>query len=183
MTVSAADLDYVREHVREVPDFPKQGILFIDVTTALQDARAWQISLDFMAENLPEDKPDYIVGMEARGFIYGAALAAKLGIGFVPVRKPGKLPAATISESYELEYGSDVIEMHKDALKPGDKVLLVDDLLATGGTAEAAAKLVRKAGAEVVGASFFVELPPLKGRAKLEAQGVKCISMLEYDVL
>ena len=99
MTVSAADLDYVREHVREVPDFPKQGILFIDVTTALQDARAWQISLDFMAENLPEDKPDYIVGLEARGFIYGAALAAKLGIGFVPVRKPGKLPAATISES------------------------------------------------------------------------------------
>lgn len=175
-------LQYVREHVREVPDFPKKGILFLDVTTIVKDAKAFDLCIEFLAENFQNEKIDYIAGIESRGFIFGAALAAKLNVGFIPIRKPNKLPAETIQETYSLEYGTDTIEMHADALKSGDRVLVIDDLLATGGTAVAACNLVKRVGAEVVAAAFIIELEPLKGREKIENNGVKVVSMLNYDL-
>lgn len=174
--------DYVREHIREVPDFPKKGILFLDITTATKDAQAMQYMLDFLYNKFKDEKVDYVAGIESRGFIFGAPLACKLNAGFIPIRKPNKLPAETIKETYSLEYGTDTIEMHADALKDGDKVLVIDDLLATGGTAVAACNLVKKAGAEPVAAAFIIELNPLKGREKIEAAGVKVVSMLNYDI-
>ena len=182
MTITLNDYDYVREHVRQVPDFPKKGILFLDITTATKDAKAFQKSMDFLYEQFKDEDLTYVAGVESRGFIFGAALAAKLGIGFIPIRKPLKLPADTISETYDLEYGTDTIEIHRDAVKPGDRVVIIDDLLATGGTAVAACNLVRKAGGDVVAASFIIELDPLKGREKIEDKGVKVISMLHYDL-
>ena len=182
MTVTISELDYVREHVRQVPDFPKPGILFLDITTATKDAKSFAISMDFLYEQFKDEKVDYVAGIESRGFIYGATLASKLGVGFVPIRKPNKLPADTVKESYSLEYGTDTIEMHADAVKAGDRVLVIDDLLATGGTAVAACNLVKKVGAEVVAAAFIIELDPLKGREKIEANGVKVVSMLNYDL-
>ena len=182
MTVTLNDFDYVREHVRQVPDFPKKGILFLDITTATKDAKAFEKSMDFLYEQFKNENADYVAGIESRGFIFGAALASKLGIGFIPIRKPNKLPAETISESYDLEYGSDTIEIHKDALKSGDRVIIIDDLLATGGTAAAACNLTRKTGAEVIATSFIIELDPLKGREKIEAKGIKVVSMLHYDL-
>lgn len=176
------EYSYVREHVRQVPDFPKPGILFLDVTTALKDAKSFEISMQFLYDNFKDEKIDYIAGMESRGFIYGAALANMLHVGFIPIRKPNKLPADTIKEDYTLEYGTNTIEMHRDAVKEGDRVLIVDDLLATGGTAIAACNLVKRAGGEVVAAAFIIELNPLHGREKLEAQGVKVLSMLDYDL-
>ena len=178
----ATDYDYVREHVRQVPDFPKPGILFLDITTAVKDAKAMELMTNFLYEQFKDKKVDYIAGIESRGFIFGAALAYKLGVGFIPIRKPNKLPAETIKESYSLEYGTDTIEMHTDAVKSGDRVVVIDDLLATGGTAAAACNLVRKAGAEVVSAAFIIELDPLKGREKIEAKGVEVVSMLHYDL-
>ena len=182
MTITMNDFDYVREHVRQVPDFPKPGILFLDITTATKDAKSMQKMIDFLVEQFTEEKIDYGAGIESRGFIFGAPLACRLGAGFIPIRKPNKLPADTIKESYSLEYGTDTIEMHADAVKSGDRVLVIDDLLATGGTAVAACNLVRKAGAEVVAAAFIIELDPLKGREKIEANGVKVVSMLNYDL-
>ena len=182
MTTAIDEYNYVREHVRQVPDFPKPGILFLDVTTALKDAKAFEKSMKFLYETFKSEKIDYIAGMESRGFIYGAALANMLHVGFIPIRKPNKLPAETISEDYTLEYGTNTIEMHKDAVKKGDRVLIVDDLLATGGTAVAACNLVHRAGGEVVAAAFIIELNPLKGREKIEARGIRCVSMLDYDL-
>lgn len=182
MVTTACDYDYVREHVRQVPDFPKKGILFLDITTAIKDAKAMDKMMEFLYENFKNQHVDYIVGIESRGFIFGAALAHKLGVGFIPIRKPNKLPADTVKESYSLEYGTDTIEMHADALKPGDKVVVIDDLLATGGTAVAACNLIKKVGGEVLAASFIIELDPLKGREKIEAKGVKVVSMLHYDL-
>ena len=182
MTMVTNDLEYVREHVRKVPDFPKPGILFLDITTATKDPKAFELSVDFLYEQFKDEKVDYIAGIESRGFIYGAALAYKLGVGFIPIRKPNKLPAKTIKESYSLEYGTDTIEMHADALKSGDRVVVLDDLLATGGTAVAACNLVKKTGAEPIAAAFVIELDPLKGREKIEANGVKVISMLHYNL-
>lgn len=173
---------YVREHVREVPDFPKKGILFLDITTATKDAKSMQYMTDFLYEQFKDEKIDYVAGIESRGFIFGAAVAYKLGAGFVPIRKPNKLPAKTIKEEYSLEYGTDTIEIHADALKEGDRVLVIDDLLATGGTALAACNLVKRIGAEVVASAFIIELAPLKGREKIEATGVKVVSMLNYDL-
>ena len=173
---------YVREHVREVPDFPKKGILFLDITTATKDAKSMQYMTDFLYEQFKDEKIDYVTGIESRGFIFGAAVAYKLGACFVPIRKPNKLPAETIKEEYSLEYGTDTIEIHADALKKGDRVLVIDDLLATGGTALAACNLVKRIGAEVVASAFIIELDPLKGREKIEATGVKVVSMLNYDL-
>lgn len=175
-------LQYVREHVREVPDFPKKGILFLDVTTIVKDAKAFDLCIEYLAENFKDEKIDYIAGIESRGFIFGAALANKLKVGFIPIRKPNKLPAETIKETYSLEYGTDTIEMHSDAVKEGDRVLVIDDLLATGGTAVAACNLIKRAGAQVVAAAFIIELEPLKGKEKIENTGVKVVSMLEYDL-
>ena len=173
---------YVREHAREVPDFPKKGILFLDITTATKDAKSMQYMTDFLYEQFKDENIDYVAGIESRGFIFGAAVAYKLGAGFVPIRKPNKLPAKTIKEEYSLEYGTDTIEIHADALKEGDRVLVIDDLLATGGTALAACNLVKRIGAEVVASAFIIELDPLKGREKIEATGVKVVSMLNYDL-
>ena len=182
MTMTMNELDYVRSTVRQVPDFPKPGILFLDITTATKDAKAMNLMIDFLVEKFKDEKVDYVAGIESRGFIFGAPLACRLNAGFVPIRKPNKLPADTIKESYSLEYGTDTIEMHADAIKEGDRVLVIDDLLATGGTAVAACNLVKKVGGEVVAAAFIIELDPLKGREKIESKGVKVVSMLNYDL-
>jgi adenine phosphoribosyltransferase len=164
--------------IRDIPDFPKPGIMFRDITTLLQNPDGLKDVIDRMAADSAPLQPDYILGMESRGFIFGTPLAYQLGVGFIPVRKPGKLPAPVYSVEYELEYGTDRLEMHQDALKPGDRVLIVDDLIATGGTAQATAEMVQQAGAELVGFCFVVELLALGGREKLP--NVPIITMVEY---
>ena len=171
-------MEDIKKMIRDVPDFPKKGIIFRDITTAIKDAKTMQKIVDLMAQEYADEKIDYFAGIESRGFIFGMPIAYKLGCGFIPIRKPGKLPAETISQEYSLEYGTDKIEIHKDAIKKGDRVLIVDDLLATGGTAAAAAKLVSSTG-ELVGISFLIELEDLKGREKLPA-GVKVSSLVKY---
>ena len=160
-------MEHLKKLIRHVPDFPKKGILFYDITTLLRDPGGLREALDGLTTPFREKAIDLVVGIESRGFILGAAMAEKLGAGFVPIRKPGKLPSATITQSYELEYGSDTLEIHQDAVKEGQRVLIVDDLLATGGTACAANDLVRKAGGNVIGMAFLVELEFLKGRERL----------------
>ncbi|WP_297966820.1 adenine phosphoribosyltransferase [uncultured Anaerovibrio sp.] len=182
MSLTANDINYVQEHIRLVDNFPKEGIKFVDITTTLKDAKAFGLTLDFMKESLQGEQIDLIVGLESRGFIYGAALSAAMNVGFVPIRKPGKLPADVVSVDYDLEYGQDTIEMHTDAIKPGQRILIVDDLLATGGTADAASKLTKKVGGNIIGAVFFIELTTLGGRRKLEKDGIKVTSMLQYDL-
>jgi adenine phosphoribosyltransferase len=163
-----ANLDFIRSLIREVPDFPKKGILFRDITPLLRDPKGFAAVIDGLAELLPkESRPDVVVGIESRGFIFGAALAARFGCGFVPIRKPKKLPWKTYSESYALEYGTDTIEIHQDACGKGQRVVIVDDLLATGGTAAAAGKLVAKCGIEPAAYLFVVELAALDGRSRL----------------
>jgi adenine phosphoribosyltransferase len=164
--------------IRDIPDFPKKGIIFKDITTLLKDPAALKEALDQMYEKVKDLKVDKVVAMESRGFIFGVHLAYRLNAGFVPIRKPGKLPAETIAEEYALEYGTDKIEIHKDALSKGDNVLIVDDLLATGGTAKAAANLVKKLGANVTALLFLIELGFLQGREKLV--GEKTISIIKY---
>ena len=165
--------------IRDVPDFPKKGIIFKDITTLLKNKDALNYALNELYNISKNKKITKVIGIESRGFIFGAALAQKLGCGFVPVRKPGKLPAETIEETYELEYGMDKIEIHKDSVTAGEKVLIHDDLLATGGTMAAACKLVEKLGAEVVQISFIIELGFLKGRDKLGKYDVH--SLIKYD--
>ena len=169
----------VKNKIRNIQDFPKPGILFRDITTAIKDKDTLPVIIDYLCAQFKDTKIDYIAGIESRGFIFGMPMAYKLGCGFVPVRKPNKLPAEKISQEYELEYGTDKIEIHKDAFGQGDNVLIIDDLLATGGTAEAAAKLVKKTGANLVGMGFLIELEALKGRKKLQNCG-KIVSMLKY---
>ena len=169
----------LKELIRTVPNFPKQGIMFRDITTLLKDSAGYKDTLSELVKLAENKKITQVIGIESRGFIFGGALAEKLGAGFVPVRKPGKLPAAAVSESYVLEYGTDSIEIHKDAIAPGDKILLHDDLLATGGTMEAACKLVEKLGAEIVQISFLIELSFLNGREKLKNYEV--FSLIDYD--
>ena len=176
------EYQYVRDHVRMVPDFPKKGILFLDITTATKDAKSMNLMMDFLYEQFKNEKVDYVAGIESRGFIFGAPLACKLNAGFVPIRKPNKLPAETIKETYSLEYGTDTIEMHTDAIKPGDRVVVIDDLLATGGTAAAACNLIKKAGGEGGTPTFIIELTPLKGLSKMKKKGVKVVTMLDYDL-
>ena len=159
--------ELIKSKIRDVPDFPREGIVFKDITTVLRDHEAFKHSVDLLAKHFEKQKIDYIAGIEARGFIFGSALAYKLGIGFIPIRKPGKLPSKTERISYDLEYGKDSLEIHIDAIEPGKRVLIVDDLLATGGTAEAAIKLVKKIGGVIIGIAFVVELEFLKGREKL----------------
>lgn len=172
-------MEELKKAIREIPDFPKKGILFYDITTLMANAEAFKKSVDILEDRYKDQDIGTIAGIEARGFIFGAALALRLGTGVVLIRKKGKLPYKTISESYELEYGTDEIEIHEDAITKGQKVLLVDDLLATGGTASAAARLIRKVGGEVVEAAFVVELIDLKGADKLKP--VKTYSILEYE--
>ncbi len=164
--VSDERLARIEKLIRDVPDFPKPGILFKDVTPLLGDGNAFRLTTDLLAERVAPDRPELIVGIESRGFIFGAALAERLGVGFVPVRKPGKLPFKTTRETYALEYGTDALEMHQDAVE-GKRCLIVDDLLATGGTAAATARLVERQGGAVEGFAFVIELDFLNGRARL----------------
>jgi adenine phosphoribosyltransferase len=158
--------------IRDVPDFPKEGILFKDITTLIKDPQAFKQAVDMLVEHYTGQKIDLVVAVEARGYIFGAPVAYQLGAGFVPVRKVGKLPAATVREEYELEYGTDAVEMHRDAIEPGQKVLIIDDLIATGGSAAATARLVETLGGEVVGIAFLIELEFLHGLDKLEGYEV-----------
>jgi adenine phosphoribosyltransferase len=169
----------LRKLIREIPDHPKPGILFYDLTTLLQDGKGFHELVDQLCEHYSGQKVDIVAGIEARGFIFAPALAYRLGAGFIPVRKPKKLPWKTASVTYQLEYGTDQLEIHQDAVKKGQRVLLCDDLLATGGTAAAAIELVRQLGGEIVGAAFAVELNFLNGRKKLA--GVDVFSLLKYD--
>jgi len=163
----------LKQFVRDIPDFPKTGILFRDITPLLKNAAAFKQAIKHMAKDFKDKHIDVVVAVESRGFIFGAALAYELGTGFVPVRKPGKLPHSCITATYDLEYGKDSLHMHSDALHKGDRVLIVDDLLATGGTAEATLRLVEQLGGKIVGIVFFIELADLKGRQKLSKYFVK----------
>jgi adenine phosphoribosyltransferase len=176
---SGLNSDQLKRLIREVPDWPKKGILFYDITTLLKDKVGFATLIDQFSERYIDHKVDLVLGMEARGFIFGPALAYRLNAGFVPVRKPGKLPAETVKCEYALEYGNNCLEVHKDAIRKGERVLIVDDLLATGGTAEATAKLAASLGAEIAGLGFVVELDFLQGREKLK--GYEVTSLLHYD--
>ncbi len=169
----------VKSKIRSVNDFPKKGIIFRDITTALKEPEVLKEMIDYLCDQFKDVKIDYIAGIESRGFIFGMPMAYKLNAGFVPIRKPNKLPAKTLSQEYQLEYGTDKIEIHTDAIKEGDNVLIVDDLLATGGTAEAACKLINKTGGNLVGIAFLIELEDLKGRDKFD-KDLKIVSMLKY---
>jgi adenine phosphoribosyltransferase len=173
--MSAEDL---RSKIREIPDFPKPGILFYDITTLLKDGKSFKKAIDLMLQPYKKEKIDVVVGMESRGFIFSAPMAYQLDAGFVPVRKLGKLPAETITVEYALEYGSNTLEIHRDAIQPGQKVLIVDDLLATGGTVRGTIELIERLKGEVVGLAFLVELEFLKGRDRLE--GRRVTSAIKY---
>jgi adenine phosphoribosyltransferase len=172
-------MEQLKKLIREVPDFPKPGILFYDITTLLKDSSGFKAVIDALRTRYQESKADVVLGIEARGFIFAPALAYALNAGFVPVRKPKKLPAKTVRQEYQLEYGTDSLEIHEDAIQPGQKVLIVDDLLATGGTAAAVAHLVERLGGKVIGLGFVVELDFLHGREKLAGRDV--FSLLHYD--
>lgn len=172
-------MEQLKRLIREVPDFPKPGILFYDITTLLKDAGGFKAVIDALRRRYQQSQADVVLGIEARGFIFAPALACALGAGFVPVRKPKKLPAKTVREEYQLEYGTDSLEIHEDAIQPGQNVLIVDDLLATGGTAAAVAHLVERLGGKVIGLGFVVELDFLNGREKLAGRDV--FSLLHYD--
>lgn len=167
--------------IRTIPDYPKPGVMFRDVTTLLADARGFRRAIDELVQPLAGAKIDKVAGIEARGFILGGAIAHQLSIGFIPIRKKGKLPFKTLGEKYSLEYGVDEVEIHIDAVKPGEKILLVDDLIATGGTASAAIRLIERAGGEVVLCAFVVDLPELGGAEKLRALGKNVISLVAFE--
>ncbi len=174
-------MDKVKDYIRTIPDFPHEGIMFRDVTTLFLDPRGFRMAVDQMLAPYAGQRFDKVAGLEARGFILGGAIAHQLSVGFVPIRKKGKLPGKTIEQSYTLEYGEATMELHDDSLQPGEKVLLVDDLLATGGTAEAGIKLIEKLGAEVIGCSFIIDLPALGGREKLESLGMDVKVLCEFE--
>lgn len=173
----------VRDYIRTIVDFPHEGILFRDVTTLFADPRGFRMAIDQMLHPFAGEPIDKVVGLEARGFILGGAIAHQLSVGFVPIRKKGKLPGATISQAYTLEYGEAVVEVHDDAISPGERILVVDDLLATGGTAEAGIKLIERLGGEIVSCSFIIDLPDLGGRKKLEAMGMDVQVLCEFEGL
>lgn len=174
---------YLRAHIRTVPDWPAPGVQFRDITPLLQDARVFRILIDAFVHRYmdPTMRPDVVAGLDARGFILGAVVAYELNVGFVPIRKKGKLPFTTVAETYELEYGSATVELHTDAVKPGDRVLLIDDLIATGGTMMAGMKLLEKLGAQVIEGAAIVDLPELGGSDKLRASGLSLFTLLDFD--
>ena len=173
----------VKDYIRTIVDFPHEGILFRDVTTLFADPRGFRMCVDQLLQPYAGLRIDKVAGLEARGFILGGAVAHQLSTGFVPIRKKGKLPGQTISQAYKLEYGEAVVEVHDDAMQPGEKILLVDDLLATGGTAEAGIKLIERLGAQVIGCAFVDDLPELGGRKRLEAMGMEVYALCEFDGL
>jgi adenine phosphoribosyltransferase len=174
-------MDFIKNKIRTIPNFPKTGIMFRDITTLLADADGFCEVIDNLATRYKNIDIDYVAGIEARGFIIGGALAKELGVGFIPIRKKGKLPAKVITQEYALEYGTDTIEIHQDALKKGDKVLIIDDLLATAGTALATCKLIKKVGGEIVSCAFIIDLPELGGKAKLAPHDVYTIVEFEGE--
>ncbi len=171
----------LKDTIRTIPDFPKKGIMFRDVTTLMTNRHAFAESIIQMCKPYQKMIIDNVVGIEARGFVFGAAAAYELGAGFVPVRKKGKLPFDTYEQDYDLEYGTDTLELHADAVRAQEKILLVDDLIATGGTAEAAIKVLRRAGANIIGAAFVIDLPELGGRKRIEAMGVAVTTLVEFE--
>ena len=175
--------DYLRQHIRTVPDWPEPGVQFRDITPLLQDPKVFRILIDAFVHRYmsPSLRPDVVAGLDARGFILGAVVAYELNVGFVPIRKKGKLPFKTVQETYELEYGSATVELHTDAVKPGDRVLLIDDLIATGGTMMAGKKLLEKLGATVMEGAAIVDLPELQGSAKLRAAGLQLFTLLNFE--
>jgi len=174
-------LEYIKSSIKAVADYPKPGIMFRDVTSLLEDPKAFALTIELMLEQFSGQGFTKIVGTEARGFIFGAPLALALGIGFVPARKPGKLPRKTISQDYILEYGTDTLQIHEDALSADDKVLIVDDLLATGGTVEATVKLIQQIGAKVSDAAFVISLPDLGGQKRLETLDIDITTLVEFE--
>ncbi len=171
----------VQDYIRTIPDFPKPGIMYRDVTTLFGDARGFRMAVDQMIHGFAGRPIDKVAGLEARGFVLGGAIAHQLSVGFVPVRKAGKLPGAVISRAYQLEYGEAVVELHEDAIEAGERVLVVDDLLATGGTAEAGVSLVERLGGEIVGCSFVIDLPDLGGNARLTGLGIEVQALCAFD--
>ncbi|MBU1136073.1 MAG: adenine phosphoribosyltransferase [Nanoarchaeota archaeon] len=171
----------IKKSIRTIPDFPKQGIMFRDITTLMKNPEAFKKTIEILFNKYKDKNIDIVAGIESRGFIFGGILAEKLNAEFVPVRKPGKLPSQVVSEEYELEYGKDKIEIHRDAISQGKKVLVVDDLIATGGTCLAACNLIKKVGGEIVECCFVIELPELKGREKLEQAGYDIFSLVEFE--
>ncbi|MEQ6201425.1 adenine phosphoribosyltransferase [Sulfitobacter sp. HNIBRBA2951] len=171
----------VQDYIRTIPDFPHEGIMFRDVTTLFASPRGFRMAIDQMLHPFAGVQIDKVVGLEARGFIMGGAIAHQLSVGFVPIRKKGKLPGKTLSQDYTLEYGQATMEIHDDAIQPGERVLVVDDLLATGGTAEAGIKLLERLGAQIVSTSFIIDLPALGGRKRLEAMGMNVQILCEFD--
>jgi adenine phosphoribosyltransferase len=171
----------IKSLIRTIPHYPKQGIMFRDITTLLKDAVGFKLTIESLAQRYAEHKPDKVAGIESRGFIVGAALAFRLGVGFVAIRKQGKLPGQTFGHDYELEYGRDRVEMHVDAVEAGEKVLVADDILATGGTAEAAAALIEQAGGSVVECCFVIDLPELGGKKRLQANGYSVYALCEFE--
>ena len=171
----------VKDYIRTIADFPHEGIMFRDVTTLFADARGFRMAIDQLLHPYAGERIDKVVGLEARGFILGGAIAHQLSVGFVPIRKKGKLPGRTIAQDYKLEYGEAVMEIHDDALKAGEKVLVVDDLLATGGTCQAGIKLCERLGAQIIGCAFVIDLPALGGRALLETMGMDVHALCEFD--
>ena len=173
----------LKSAIRTIPDYPKPGILFRDVTTLFAEARGFRMAIDQMLHPYAGMEIDKVVGLEARGFILGGAIAHQLSVGFVPIRKQGKLPGRTISQEYTLEYGEAIVEIHEDAIAPGEKVLVVDDLLATGGTAEAGIKLIERLGGKIVSTAFIIDLPDLGGRKRLEAMGMEVHALCAFEGL
>ena len=171
----------IKSRIRTIPDHPKPGIQFRDITTLLQDPEGLRLSVEGLVKPFQGEKIDKVVAIEARGFILGGAVALELGVGFVPVRKPGKLPHETIGQDYELEYGTDRIEMHTDAIAPGERVLLIDDLIATGGTAEAAIHLIEKVGGQLVAVAVVIDLPEVGGRKRIEALGHQLVALCAFE--
>ncbi|MGB0439899.1 MAG: adenine phosphoribosyltransferase [Paracoccaceae bacterium] len=173
----------IKDYIRTIPDFPHKGILFRDVTTLFADPRGIRLAIDQLLHPYAGMRFDKVVGLEARGFILGGAIAHQLSVGFVPIRKQGKLPGAVLSEAYELEYGKAVVEVHDDAITPGERILVVDDLLATGGTAEAGIKLIHRLGGVIIGCAFVIDLPDLGGRKRLEALGMDVHALCAFEGL
>lgn len=180
MTAREQQLQLIKESIATIPDYPKEGVLFRDITTLLNNPAAYQATIDLLVEHYKDKDVTKIVGTEARGFLFGAPVALRLGVGFVPVRKKGKLPREVLSMTYDLEYSTDTLEIHRDSIQPEDNVLVIDDLLATGGTVEATVRMIKQLGANIVDAAFIISLPDLGGVERLAAEGVNSFSLVEF---
>ncbi|AFH92870.1 TPA: adenine phosphoribosyltransferase [Providencia stuartii] len=180
MTAKEQQLQLIKESIATIPNYPKEGVLFRDITTLLNNPAAYQATIDLLVDHYKDKGVTKIVGTEARGFLFGAPVALRLGVGFVPVRKKGKLPREVLSMTYDLEYGTDTLEIHRDSIQPEDNVLVIDDLLATGGTIEATVRMIKQLGAKIVDAAFIISLPDLGGEERLAAEGIHSFSLVEF---